>query len=169
VHNNVFIKLWPNVKHSTIKSRQELRTREDVFTEYLESQQEKEDDDDDDLYDDVDEYLDALERNDTYEDSLEEDEDDDEANNNTNLRRHYIDFREAHTPFVKKMIRAGIEAVRNTKSATAKAEAGHRIPVTGGQIPVLPATGIWQLFCFIYFENHTCPVNIYTRIETNSH
>ncbi|MCW3112820.1 MAG: preprotein translocase subunit SecA [Segetibacter sp.] len=103
-------------KFDSNKVYQELRTRKEVYTEYLEAQEEHGDDDDDewddDEYDDVDEYLDALDSNDAYEDSVEDDdekfednEDDfekDDTDDEDTKDKSYIDYQELNTPYVKK-------------------------------------------------------------------
>lgn len=80
-----------------------FETRKEIYTGYLEAQEENDDDDyDSNLYDDIDDYLYRLDKNDAYEDSLEETDDEDLEEDEENKNKSYIDYKELHTPFVKK-------------------------------------------------------------------
>lgn len=94
---DIFERDYISKKFDALSLIREIRTRKDIYTEYLEAQEEGEDEDDDALYNDFKEYLDELDRNDAYEDSLEELE-----NDKGDKNKNYIDYKELHTPFVKK-------------------------------------------------------------------
>ncbi len=91
-----FEKQFVSGKYDSTKDLQILRSRQQIYTEYLKA---REDDDDDgfNFYDDLedpDEYLAALDRNDAEEDLLEERE--------NNLEEKRKAYEALHTPYVKK-------------------------------------------------------------------